>query len=58
MNLNVKGIKNIEINQAFDQERAPQMLYRGVLISYDDWNNVRDGNITVLVDVEFEVGRR
>ena len=56
MNLNIKGIKNIKINQDFDQQRNPQMRYDGVLISYDEWNNIRDGNISILVDVEFEVG--
>ncbi|QLH07367.1 hypothetical protein C5F50_10015 [Nitrosopumilus ureiphilus] len=57
MNLDVKGIKTIKINQDFDQQRNPQMRYDGVLVSYDEWNNIRDGNISVIVDVEFEVGR-
>ena len=56
MNLNIKGIKNIKINQDIDQQRNTQMRYDGVLISYDEWNNIRDGNISILVDVEFEVG--
>ena len=57
MNLEIKGIKNIKINQDFDQQRYPYMRYDGVFISYDEWNNIRDGNISVIVDVEFEVGR-
>lgn len=57
MNLEIKGIKNIKINQDFDQQRYPHMRYDGVFISYDEWNNIRDGNISVIADVEFEVGR-
>ena len=59
MNLEIKGVKTIKINQEFGEERVgPQYRYSGVLVSYDDWNNVRDGNISVVVDVEFEVGQR
>lgn len=57
MNLEIKGIKSIKINQDLGNERNPQFRYGGVLVSYDDWNNIRDGNISVVVDVEFEVGR-
>lgn len=59
MNLEIKGVKTIKINQEFGDERVgPQFRYSGVLVSYDDWNNVRDGNVSVVVDVEFEVGQR
>ncbi len=58
MNLKIKGIKNIKINQDFNGERNnPQIRYEGVLVLYDDWNNIRDSNISVVTDVEFEVGR-
>ena len=57
MNLEIKGIKNIKINQDLGNERNPQSRYDGVFVSYDDWNNIKDGNISVVVDVEFEVGK-
>lgn len=58
MDLEIKGIKTIKINQEFgDEHIGPQFRYGGVFVSYDDWNNVRDGNVSVVVDVEFEVGR-
>ena len=57
MNLEIKGIKSIKINQDLGNERNPQFRYGGVFVSYDDWNNIKDGNVSVTVDVEFEVGR-
>ena len=57
MNLEIKGIKSIKINQDLGNERNPQYRYGGVFVSYDDWNNIRDGNISVIADVEFEVGK-
>jgi len=57
MNLEIKGIKSIKINQDIDNESNTQSRYNGVFMSYDDWNNIRDGNISVIADVEFEVGK-
>ena len=58
MELEIKGIKNIHVNQDLDTESHRDISYNGIVITMDDWNNFRDGNATVLVDVEFEVGPR
>jgi len=57
MNLEIKGIKSIKINQDQSNEHNTQSRYNGVFVSNDDWNNIRDGNISVIADVEFEVGK-
>ena len=56
MELEIKGIKKIEVNQDLDTESHREARYNGVSITMDDWNNFRDGNASVIVDVEFEVG--
>ena len=56
MNLEIKGIKKIDVNQSLNVENHREIRYNGVTITMDDWNNFRDGNAFVMVDVEFEVG--
>ena len=56
MNLEIKGIKKIDVNQNLNVENHREIRYNGVTITMDDWNNFRDGNAFVIVDVEFEVG--
>ncbi len=57
LTLILRESKIIKINQDLGNERNPQFRYGGVFVSYDDWNNMKDGNVSVTVDVEFEVGR-
>ena len=56
MDLEIKGIKKIDVNQNLAIENHREIRYNGVSITMDDWNNFRDGNASVAVDVEFEVG--